>query len=133
VNAEGLVFVQAERKNSALFIELLEKLRQMHPDAKRIHLVPGNYVIHSSRVVQKYLRESQALFELHFLPPYSPDDNRIERLWREVHANVTRNHRCRSIEDLMKKVTWYLHRQARKLKAKQGAVTLKRHRRRVAA
>ena len=31
---------------------------------------------------------------LHFLPPYCPDDNRIERVWLDLHANVTRNHRC---------------------------------------
>ena len=37
---------------------------------------------------------------LHLLPPYSPEHNPIERLWKEVHANVTRNHRCRTIEVL---------------------------------
>jgi transposase len=30
---------------------------------------------------------------LHFLPPYCPDDNRIERLWKDLHDNVTRNHK----------------------------------------
>jgi transposase len=133
VNAEGLVFVPAERKNSALFIALLEKLRRAHSEAKRIHLVLDNYVIHSSRVVQKYLRDSEGVFKLHFLPPYSPDDNRIERLWKDLHANVTRNHRCRSIEELMKRVTWYLHKRARKLKAKQRVLRLKRHRGKAAA
>ena len=29
---------------------------------------------------------------LHFLPPYCPDHNRIERLWKDLHDNVTRNH-----------------------------------------
>jgi transposase len=38
---------------------------------------------------------------LHFLPPYCPDDNRIERVWLDLHANVTRNHSCKSIEELM--------------------------------
>src|SRR5688572_4690975 len=31
---------------------------------------------------------------LHFLPPYCPTVNRIERLWLDLHAVVTRNHRC---------------------------------------
>ncbi|MFP2924295.1 hypothetical protein ACLESO_03555 [Pyxidicoccus sp. 3LG] len=34
---------------------------------------------------------------LHFLPPYCPEGNRIERLWLDLHANVTRNHRCRTL------------------------------------
>jgi hypothetical protein len=41
--------------------------------------------------------------------PYCPDDNRIERkVWREVHANVTVNHRCRTIEELMREAVYYL-------------------------
>jgi transposase len=112
IDGHGLVFVASERKNSDLFIALLEKLRSAHPDAKRIHLVLDNYVIHSSRRVEKYLLERDGVFVLHFLPPYSPDENKIERLWQDLHANVTRNHRCRSIEELMRKVRWYLHRRA---------------------
>jgi transposase len=38
---------------------------------------------------------------LHFLPPYCPDANRIERVWQDFHANVTRNHRCKTIEHLL--------------------------------
>ena len=45
----------------------------------------------------------------HFLPPYCPDDNRIERrVWREMHANVTTNHEHRTIQDLMDAVTQWL-------------------------
>ena len=29
--------------------------------------------------------------ELHFLPPYSPNLNPIERLWKIMHENVTYN------------------------------------------
>ena len=35
---------------------------------------------------------------MHFLPPYSPQFNPIERVWLDLHANVTRNHRCTTIE-----------------------------------
>ena len=37
---------------------------------------------------------------MHFLPPYCPDANRIERVWQDLHANVTRNHRCKSLKAL---------------------------------
>ena len=50
---------------------------------------------------------------LHFLPPYSPNHNRIERLWRELHANVTRNHRCRTLSELLRNVERFLRRYPR--------------------
>ena len=112
INGADLLLVQSERKNSDLFLALLEKLRLRHPGAPRIHLVLDNYGIHSSRRVQEFLRQHAGQFQLHFLPPYSPDHNKIERLWREVHANVTRNHRCTTIEDLMRRVLWHLRREA---------------------
>jgi transposase len=42
------------------------------------------------------------------LPPYGPDHNRIERIWEDLHDNVTRNHRCAAMEDLMADVQSYL-------------------------
>ena len=45
---------------------------------------------------------------LHFLPPYCPDHNRIERLWQDLHANVTRNHRCVSMDELLLRVRSFL-------------------------
>ena len=108
MDGSQLLFVTAQRKNSDLFIALLARLRHAQPHARRIHLVLDNYGIHSSKRVQTWLAGQYALFVLHFLPPYSPEHNKIERLWRELHANVTRNHRCRSIEQLMARTTTYL-------------------------
>src|SRR5262249_54940508 len=45
---------------------------------------------------------------LHFLPPYSPDHNRIERVWLDLHANVTRNHRCPTMQLLLEHVRAFL-------------------------
>lgn len=114
VDGSELVFVQSDRKNTDLFLALLEKLRQHHPKARRIHLVLDNCSIHSSRRTQKYLKEHEELFVLHFLPPYTPRHNKIERFWRELHANVTRNHRCKSMKELIRKVTAFLRREGRK-------------------
>jgi len=110
VNGEDLVWVAAERKNSALFTELLEALKWANPDAHRIHLVLDNYCIHTSKIVQRYLDSQEGLFGLHFLPPYSPDYNKIERLWRELHANVTRCHKHKTIQQLMTAAHRFLRR-----------------------
>jgi transposase len=116
---DRLVWVKGRRKDSRLFIELLKKLLKAYPDRKVVHVILDNYGVHSSRQTRAWLGEHGGKFRLHFLPPYSPDDNRIERkVWREVHANVTTNHRCATIEWLCDEVVWYLmrhNRTARKL------------------
>ncbi len=106
---DRLVWVKGERKNSRLFIDLLKKLLVTYADKKVIHVILDNYIIHSSRQTRLWLAEFGQKFRLHFLPPYCPDDNRIERkVWREMHANVTVNHRCETIEELMSEAVYYL-------------------------
>ena len=89
------------KKSSALFIKLLFHVAGRYRKAKRIHLILDNYVIHSSRATARALASLGDRVVLHFLPPYCPDHNRIERVWLDFHANVTRNHRCRSLVELL--------------------------------
>jgi len=105
-----LEYVEGERKNSLLFLELLHALvTKVYPNANRIHLVLDNYGIHDSLQVRLALKSAAAeKLELHFLPPYCPDHNRIERIWKDLHDNVTRNHRCTTMDELMTEVRRYL-------------------------
>jgi transposase len=116
VRTRRIVWVEGERKTSTLFLDLLDKLLESYPQAKVIHVVLDNYRIHKSDVVNAalagYLR---GRIKLHFLPPYSPDHNRIERVWKDLHANVTRNHKCPTIAALMREVRYYLRKRNRRL------------------
>ena len=105
-----LVYVEGDRKASWLFLNLLRALNEAYPGMRTIHLILDNYIIHKSKVVRAWLATQGARIRLHFLPPYCPDENRIERLWLDLHANVTRNHRCRTMVDLMAAVHVYLAR-----------------------
>jgi len=107
--SDRVMWVKGEKKNSRLFIELLKKLAREYAGKKLIHVILDNFTIHSSRQTRAWLEEHGQNFRLHFLPPYCPDDNRIERkLWREVHANCTVNHRCGTIAELVDEVVHYL-------------------------
>lgn len=104
-----LTWAAAERKNSLLVVATLRKLaRETYPDAKVIHVVLDNFSIHDSRITRSAVAELDGRVKLHFLPPYCPSENRIERVWLDVHANVTRNHRHQSMEELMRAVSRYL-------------------------
>lgn len=104
-----LTWVDGSSKSSALFIKLLWRLVADHPKARRIHLIADNYIIHKSKKTLAVLEQLRGRVVLHFLPPYCPDENDIERVWLDVHANVTRNHRCRTLTKLLHHVFTYLH------------------------
>jgi transposase len=117
-------YVAGERKNSLLFLATLERLLKIYPEATMIHVVLDNFRIHSSKQVQAWMKQNGQRIGLHFLPPYCPDHNKVERKWRDLHAAVTRNHRCKTIEELMNNVRQWLNesnkrcrRQGRKLAA----------------
>ncbi|OFV84722.1 MAG: hypothetical protein A2W26_13675 [Acidobacteria bacterium RBG_16_64_8] len=105
-----LVYVEGDRKASWLFLNLLRALLVAYRGMKTIHVILDNYVIHKSGLVQSWLLAYGARIRLQFLPPYCPQENRIERLWLDLHANVTRNHRCRTMVKLMAAVHEYLAR-----------------------
>jgi len=46
--------------------------------------------------------------QLHFLPPYSPESNRIEPLWKQLHDHVTRNHQHPNMKGLLGEVEQFL-------------------------
>jgi hypothetical protein len=105
-----VTWVEGDRKNSLLFLELLYKLvTEAYRSARWMHLILDNYGIHDSQQVRLALKSAVASkINLHFLPPYCPDHNRIERIWKDPHYNVTRDHRCAGMDELMAEVRIYL-------------------------
>jgi transposase len=110
MDADGLLtWVRGERKNSLLVVATLRKLAgEAYPHAKVIHAVLDNFSIHDSKITRAAVAALGGRVKLHFLPPYCPQANRIERVWLDLHANVTRNHRCVGIDELMQNVSRYL-------------------------
>ena len=109
VRTGELIYVAGDHKNAMLFIFLLWELVQRYPGARKIHVILDNYSIHTTPLIKSSLETPEGRrLELHFLPPYCPDDNRIERTWQDVHANVTRNHKCATMTDLMRNVRTYI-------------------------
>ncbi len=104
---QELITVDGPSKSSDLFLALLNELVRRF-GSRRVHLVVDNYIIHRSKKTQRALAKLNGQVVLHFLPPYCPDDNPIERVWLDVHTAVTRNHRQPDIEALMAAVQTYL-------------------------
>jgi len=75
--------------NSDSTIGLLTQLEQRNPDAEKIYVIVDNARYNYSKKVKEYLQNSK--IRLIFLPPYTPNLNLIERLWRFFHKKVLYN------------------------------------------
>ena len=105
---ERLVYVEGDGKATWLFLNLLRALLAAYEDARTVHVILDNYIIHKSRVALAWIAQHGRRLKLHFLPPYCPNENRIERTWLDLHANVTRNHQQRTMGALLRRVHAYL-------------------------
>ena len=72
--------------NADSTIALFEQLVAFHPMAVCIYVICDNVPYYRSKVAQDYLKASR--IQLVFLPPYAPNLNLIERLWRFFKKRV---------------------------------------------
>ena len=102
-----VIWVEHPRKNSELFLRLLEALLRAYRTARTLVLILDNDVIHKSAAVQAWLARHPKI-QLVFQPTYSPWVNQIERLWKTLHDTITRNHRCSTFRELAQRIIRFL-------------------------
>lgn len=87
---EHRVLVQEDTTlNADSIISFLRKVEEAYPWKERIHIFADNAPYHRNKKVKKFLETSK--IALHFLPPYSPNLNPIERLWKWMKERVMYN------------------------------------------
>jgi putative transposase len=92
------------RRNADLFLAHLDELRRRFRRYKVSHVICDNAAFHSPercRKVREYLKRWGHRLRLHFLPTYAPEANPIERVWWHLRDEITRNHRCKDIDELL--------------------------------
>ncbi len=89
VNHLEVTTVSSDSINAQSTLDLFKKLEEKYPIAQRIVVICDNAAYYRSRIVADYLKTSRV--EIKFLPPYSPDLNLIERLWRFMNKKVRNN------------------------------------------
>ena len=100
-------YVEGSVKDSDLFLRLLEHLRRTYRAARHIVLIVDNYIIHKGHLATAWLRHNPK-FQLLFQPAYQPWVNDIEKLWKQLHDVVTRNHRYATMAQLMDAVRAFM-------------------------
>lgn len=79
--------------NGEQFVNLLRVLLERHPRTKRFILYLDNAAYYGKPYVKEWLARHPQ-FQLKFLPPYSPNLNLIERLWKLLRKEAF----CRSYD-----------------------------------
>lgn len=100
LNNHTAVVLEEKTINSTATIHLFKRLVKKHPTGK-IYFILDNASHHHSKAVTLWLKKHRRLKTV-FLPPYSPNLNLIERLWRFFHMKVTNNHYFETFDDFRK-------------------------------
>jgi len=86
-NVTDVLVVESERINAQSCIKLWQKQRRRHPDKTIINICDNAPYYHSN-----FLKDWLALnpwCKVIYLPPYAPNLNLIERLWKFLRKQVT--------------------------------------------
>ncbi len=84
-----IVYKNAEKIDTDSIKSFLKRLRSVNKEAGKIHVIWDNAAYHRSHRVKDYAKKLS--IELHYLPPYSPNLNPVERLWKMMHEAVSYN------------------------------------------
>lgn len=92
------VLVEEDRTlNAESTIHFFQKIEESYPCKRKVHVFCDNAPYYRNRAVQQWLTHSK--IALHFLPPYSPNLNPIERLWKLMKERVIYNTYYEHFED----------------------------------
>jgi len=100
-------------RNTDLFLAHLDELRRRLRRYRVIHVICDNARPHKAKRVRAYLAEHAGRVVVHYLPTYAPETNPIERVWWHLHEEITRNHRAKSMDELLDRVFDWLGRGSR--------------------
>lgn len=74
--------------DAQVFLRFLKQL--MMGARKPIFLVLDNHSIHRAKMVRDYVQSTNGKLELHYIPPYSPQLNPDEQVWKNVKERVAK-------------------------------------------
>lgn len=84
------ILVQEDKNlNAENTIKFFKKIESAYPESEQIHLILDNAGYYKGRKIREYLQSSK--IKLLYLPPYAPNLNLIERVWKFFKKKVLAN------------------------------------------
>jgi len=104
--AEGLYTIHERKRHQEVAVHI-ELLIERDPDAFWF-IVLDNASAHTTEMLDDFRTQYKDTFEFVFLPTYSPHLNLIERLWRLMRGQMTKNRFYASLKNLCEAVVdWF--------------------------
>ena len=97
ITSHDVLVQEDEMLNADATIKFFQKIEEAYPDKTKVYLFCDNARYYRNKAVKKHLENSKIV--LHFLPPYSPNLNPIERLWKWMKERVIYNTYYREFEE----------------------------------
>ena len=109
LNAETreVITLRAESINADATVSLFELIDQAHPSANTIYVIADNAGYYHADAVKEYLASGRSRIQLWFLPPYSPNLNLIERLWKFFRKKVMNNRYYATFKEFSEEVLMF--------------------------
>ncbi|MGC8483915.1 MAG: IS630 family transposase [Thermodesulfobium sp.] len=99
---------QVDWVNYASLKLFCEQLIEANPQARTIHLFLDNAGYHTGKLFKEWIKTTK--IQIHYLPPYSPNLNPIERFWKIMHEQVTYNRYYEKFVDFKNALTGFFGR-----------------------
>lgn len=99
-----LISAMSARFDALSFEVFLDTLLRHRGPGKRMVIVLDNARYHHARMLRPFLRAHRRVLRLLFLPPYSPQLNPIERVWKLTRRLATHNRYFATLEELIEAV-----------------------------
>jgi len=93
---------QYDTVNAVSMMDFLESLRWQSANTGTIHLILDGAGYHKAQTLKDRAQELD--IKLYYLPPYSPNLNPIERLWKVMNEKVRNNHCFHSAKEFRQKI-----------------------------
>ena len=107
---DGRLVTRPEKTFDAFSFEsFLKQLLRHSRKGRKMIVIVDNARWHHARMLQSWLRKHQEVLRLDFLPPYSPDLNPVERVWKMTRLLCTHNRYFATLEELTKVVFDQFH------------------------
>ncbi|MFX3625121.1 MAG: IS630 family transposase [Ectobacillus sp.] len=92
VNAHNgeVLCMESTKCDAASFLQFLQYVLEQHKN-RYVIMALDNARIHHAKLIQPFLKENRERLMLLFLPPYSPNLNLLERIWKWLKECVIAN------------------------------------------
>lgn len=98
--------IEREQYNAKEFEEFLRDVLRKYPEGK-IVMILDNARIHHAKLL-KDLLDSNPRLQLVFLPPYSPQLNLIEGLWKWLKEKIIKNVFYGTVDEIRRNVSLFI-------------------------